>query len=316
MEVVLGIGDDSETSTVISVRVTPANTSEAWHLDNGHRINVRLQTDNGDLTEESVNLQIPQAYGVSVTGHEDAKGIGTDDQVEFALDIINDGNGDDTITVSVSDNLPAGWEITPMESTVTIANGDSRTQLFTLFSPAEFSDEVRVDITVTSENGESEIYEVNFQLAQITLRIEQSEIIELSDQYQEQVGDIVVRVHNDGFLSTEDSVIVYFREQNVDQNWSSQTIQIDARSYTDAVFTWEALEGANHRFEYYVEVAGSDAAQVSGELPDADFQMEFYISDEGVEQSNVLLPILVIGLLVFIIYAASQAVGNRGKAKL
>ena len=218
--------------------------------------------------------------------------------------------------VSVSDNLPAGWELTPMESTITIANGDSRTQLFTLFSPADFSDEVRVDITVTSENGESEIYEVNFQLAQITLRIEQSEIIELSDQYQEQVGDIVVRVHNDGFLSTEDSVIVYFREQNVDQNWSSQTIQIDARTYTDAVFTWEALEGANHRFEYYVEVAGSDAAQVSGELPDADFQMEFYISDEGVEQSNVLLPILVIGLLIFIIYAASQAVGNRGKAKL
>ena len=111
-------------------------------------------------------------------------------------------------------------------------------------------------------------------------------------------------------------MIVYFREQNVDQNWSSQTIQIDARTYTDAVFTWEALEGANHRFEYYVEVAGSDAAQVSGELPDADFQMEFYISDEGVEQSNVLLPILVIGLLIFIIYAASQAVGNRGKAKL
>ena len=83
---------------------------------------------------------------------------------------------------------------------------------------------------------------MNFQLAQITLRIEQSEIIELSDQYQEQVGDIVVRVHNDGFLSTEDSVIVYFREQNVDQNWSSQTIQIDARSYTDAVFTWKPLK--------------------------------------------------------------------------
>ena len=72
MEVVLGIGDDSETSTVISVRVTPANTSDAWHLDNGHRINVRLQTDNENLTE-SVNVQIPQAYGVSVIGHEDAK---------------------------------------------------------------------------------------------------------------------------------------------------------------------------------------------------------------------------------------------------
>jgi len=268
------------------------------------------------LTEESVNVQIPQTYGVSVTGHEDAKGIGTDDQVEFALDIINDGNGDDTITVSVSDNLPAGWDVTPMESTITIANGDSRTQLFTIFSPEDFSDEVRVDITVTSENGESEIYEVNFQLAQITLRIEESEIVELSDQYQEQVGDIVVRVHNDGFLSTEDSVIVYFRDQKAGGDWRQQSIQIDAQSHTDAVFTWEALEGAGQRFEYYVEIAGSDAEQVDGDLPAGDFPMEFFISDEDVEQSNVLLPILVIGLLVFIIYAASQAVGNRGKAKL
>ena len=316
MEVVLGIGDDSETSTVISVRVTPANTSEAWHLDNGHRINVRLQTDNGDLTEESVNVQIPQTYGVSVTGHEEGKGIGTDDQVEFALEITNDGNGDDTITVSVSDNLPDGWEVTPMESTITIANGDSRTQLFTMFSPEDFSDEVRVDITVTGENGDSEIYEVDFQLAQITLRIDESEIVELSDQYQEQVGDIVVRVHNDGFLSTEDSVIVYFRDQKQGGDWRQQSIQIDAQSYTDAVFTWEALEGAGQRFEYYVEIAGSDADQVDGDLPEGDFPMEFFISDEDVEQSNVLLPILVIGLLVFIIYAASQAVGNRGKAKL
>ena len=81
------------------------------------------------------------------------------------------------------------------------------------------------------------------------------------------------------------------------------------------------LEGANHRFEYYVEVAGSDANQVAGELPGEgtpeDFQMEFFISDEGVEQSNVLLPILVIGLVIFIIYGAGQMVGNRGgKAKL
>ena len=40
-------------------------------------------TDNGDLTEESVNIQLPQTYGISVTGHEDIRGIGTDDQVEF-----------------------------------------------------------------------------------------------------------------------------------------------------------------------------------------------------------------------------------------
>ena len=38
MEVVLGIGESSETSTTISVRVTPANESDAWHLDNGHRM--------------------------------------------------------------------------------------------------------------------------------------------------------------------------------------------------------------------------------------------------------------------------------------
>ena len=321
MEVVLGIGESSDTSTTISVRVTPANESDAWHLDNGHRINVRLQTDNGDLTEESVNIQLPQTYGISVTGHEDIRGIGTDDQVEFGLDITNDGNGDDTITISVSDNLPAGWEITPEESTFTIANGDMRTQLFTLFSPETFTDNVRVDITVTGEDGSSEIYEVTFQKAQIELTILQTDIIELSDQYQEQVGNLVVRVNNIGYLDTEESVIVYIREQNVDQDWRQETIQIDAQSYTDAVFEWEALEGANHRFEYYVEVAGSDANQVAGELPGEgtpeDFQMEFFISDEGVEQSNVLLPILVIGLVIFIIYGAGQMVGNRGgKAKL
>ena len=143
----------------------------------------------------------------------------------------------------------------------------------------------------------------------------------MSDQYQEQVGNLVVRVNNIGYLDTEESVIVYIREQNVEQDWRQETIQIDAQSYTDAVFEWEAQEGANHRFEYYVEVAGSDANQVAGELPGEgtpeDFQMEFFISDEGVEQSNVLLPILVIGLVVFIIYGAGQMVGNRGgKAKL
>ena len=69
------------------------------------------------------------------------------------------------------------------------------------------------------------------------------------------------------------------------EEWRSQTIQIDAQSSTEAVFPWEALEGTNHRFEYYVEVAGSDAEQVDGDLPEGDFPMKFQISDEGVEQT-------------------------------
>jgi hypothetical protein len=62
-EVTLGIGNNSndtsiQTSAVIGVRITVANQSSAWHLQEPHTLKVRLVTDGSPSSELAVSIQV------------------------------------------------------------------------------------------------------------------------------------------------------------------------------------------------------------------------------------------------------------------
>ena len=189
LKVDLGIGtnssDESVTNnSVVKARLTLPDVATAWHLQNGHTINVNLDTETGAGSAVSINVKIPQTYGFNITESTDELGIAPSGSRNFEFTLTNVGNGDDTFKIELADNIPAGWEITPTSSTMTIAKDTNRVQMFTAFAPADFTDgSFTISVTVTSEDETtSDSFDVTISSARIKLRVNQGEIITNSRQ--------------------------------------------------------------------------------------------------------------------------------------
>ena len=319
-DVVLGVGNDSSDTSVetigkVSVRINVANQSEAWHLEDAHTVKVRMSTVTGASSEISIDVQVPQTYGFEISEQETEIGIGESDNRQFGFMLTNTGNGDDSFTVSVSDNIE-GWEITPPSSVVTVAKDDSRSQAFTVFSPSTWDGSTKtVTVTVTSENGvDTESYEVELVQAMISLKWDDGAIQTASDTTADDENTQVrIPIENVGYRDATGSVIVYLTYQATGEEYNSTTISIPAQSTGIAVFDVGAMPNNKQRFEYRVEVVGEDANFTENGIEPGDFSIQFNIDEES--DDGLLFTLAIVALIGAILYGGVQMVRKGGNSK-
>ena len=94
------------------------NVSSSWSLDDGHQVSVQLESDAGLSSSTKSDVMTPQFYGFELSDVVEETGVSPGGQGSFSFIITNTGNGDDTYTIELADNLPEGWQITPTTSTL------------------------------------------------------------------------------------------------------------------------------------------------------------------------------------------------------
>lgn len=313
----MGIGANSSDDSVsndslIKARVTLPDAATVWHLENGHTVNINLATESGSESEISLNIQVPQVYGFNLTDATTEVGIAPSGNRNFEFTLTNIGNGDDTFTIEMADNIPEGWEITPTSSTMTLAKDTNRVQMFTAFAPADFTEgSFTITVTVTSEDGTStDSIDVIITSARIKLSVDQGDIITKSDQLSGVPGNLIVPVENFGTLDAT-SIIVYLTPQESGAEEMQTSITVPAGQTVDAVFNMNATTAGIHRFDVRVDVVGDDADDVDVEVEDFDFSMEYKINEDLGEES-ILFQIVILALIILVIYGGVKM--SRGKS--
>jgi hypothetical protein len=319
LEVTLGIGvnstDDSvSNNSIVKAKLTLPDTATVWHLENGHTININLDTDTGSGSEVSINVRVPQTYGFDLTGATEEVGIAPSGNRNFEFTLTNTGNGDDTFTIELADNIPTGWEITPTSSTMTIAKDTNRVQMFTAFAPADFTEgSFTVTVTATSEDGTtSDSFDVTISSARIKLRVNQGDIVTLSHQVADVPGNLVIPVENFGTLDAT-SIIVYLTPQDTGKE-VQVGIVVPAGETVNAVFEMSAVRAGIHRFDVRVDVIGDDADDVDVEVEDFDFGMEYQINEDLGDES-IFFQIAMFALVILVIYGGVKMSRNKGTTK-
>ena len=158
-EFTLGIGESEtdemiEQQTVVKARILLPNVSSSLSLEDGHKVTFEVNADSGLSNTSEMIVKIPQTYGFEISNAVEETGVSPGGTGTFSFTITNTGNGDDSFTIELADNLPEGWQITPTTSTLTISKDDQRTQQFSIFAPESFtSNEIEATVTITSEDG-------------------------------------------------------------------------------------------------------------------------------------------------------------------
>jgi hypothetical protein len=165
-------------------------------------------------------------------------------------------------------------------------------------------------VTVTSENGvDTESFDVELQQAMISLRFDQSDAVTASTHdADDEATQVVLPIENFGYLDATGSVIVYLTHTASGEEWST-TLTIPARSTVNAVFSVGAMEAPSQRFEYRVEVAGSDANYTAENITSDDFSLEYNIQSDTSENNWMIF--LIIAIIGLVVYAGVQ-MGKRG----
>ncbi|MBT3971894.1 MAG: hypothetical protein HOE92_06725 [Euryarchaeota archaeon] len=173
----LGIGDVPSNATLtanLEIRIQAPNASVSYALVDGHRVNVRLEAVNGQASELSVKVVLPQKYGIEWADAPESAGAGAGGEGTLDLIVGNNGNGDDSLLVEVDDSqLPEGWAISPLSTTITLAKDNDRLQTLVIHAPeGAASGEWPIGVTVTSEGGQVITHTAQIRLAKADLSIE------------------------------------------------------------------------------------------------------------------------------------------------
>ena len=319
IDVSLGIGDANTAavlSATVKVQITLPDVADAWKLENGHRMTMRLQTDLGESSQASVKVFIPQTYGFTVSDATEELGMSALVERQFSFDLTNDGNGQDTFTIELlQSGIPADWSVTPMTSTLTLSKDETRSQQFTVFAPASFTDGQDFDLTVyvnsESLSVDSEEVIVSIQKATIKLGLDEARIATESDLIADQAGAVRVPVTNDGLLDAP-SVIVYLTPPNGAE--LQQTISVPAGGEGVAVFDGLSFTFGNQRFAYRMEVAGAESESVE-EIPDeGDFSLEYNIQSSA-DGESAWMTLLIALLAILVVYGGVKTARSRGGTK-
>ncbi len=318
ISVSLGIGD-GDTPAVLSetvrVQITLPDVADAWKLENGHRMTMRLQTDLGESSQASVKVFVPQTYGFTVSEATEELGMSALVERQFSFDLTNDGNGQDTFTIELLESgVPADWSVTPMTSTLTLNKGETRTQQFTVFAPASFTEgdfDLTVYINSESENIDRGEVVVNIQKATIKLTLNTADIATASDLIAGQDGAVRVPVKNVGLLDAP-SVIVYLTPPGGAE--MSQSISVPAGGEGVAVFEGMNFNPGNQRFDYRMEVAGAEANSVEEIPEDDDFSLEYNIESTA-DGESAWMTLLIALLAILVVYGGVKTARSRGGTK-
>ena len=320
LEVRLGIGEDASTDDVdmtatLQVRVNLPDQNTSLSLQNGHSVGVTLVAETGEFTERTLTIRVPVIRGFDLATDDARVGIGSADVQALTTTLTNTGNGDSTYTFEIVENYDATlWEITPASSTITVAAGDTRTQVFNVRSDETFdSGKLDVTISVAELDGSSDSLTMTVVYAEISLSVNQSLAVQESDNTAEQDSTIIViPVTNSGERDAVNSVIVYARQQGVDAEYDQVSLTVPAGETVNAEFEVGKMTNGNKRFEFYLEVTGDDQdfaviaedTRGTGDEP-VDFQIRFNIESTTTDNSGIgqtVLALLVIGIVGLVVW--------------
>jgi hypothetical protein len=308
----LGIGDVDANATMngtVLARINLPSVEDAWHLENGHSLNVRFMADTGDMTEVSLNVAVPQYFEFNTTEVTETVGVSPAGSTTAGLTINNNGNGDDSFTYEVLDNLPDGWTVAPMNGVTTIAKDNMRDLAFTVSSDASFeSGEVLMTVRITSEDGESQDVEITIESARITLSFDDDKTRSRSNNYADvNPNNVVIVIENTG-LRTASEVTVYLKPKTSGVEYNL-TLSVAALSTQDFEFSLPAASQGIERFDVRVEVSGDDA-NFTTSTPEEDFGIEYVVQGSDDEDSSIIL-FTIIALTFIILYFGVKAAKSR-----
>ncbi len=266
VDMTLGIGANASEAVLtatVSVQITLPSVEDAWHLANGHRMTLRMETDLGEATQASVKVFVPQSYGFNVTDATELLGMTALVERTISFDVTNTGNGQESYSIELLESgVPEGWSVTPMTSTLTLSKDETRTQQFTVFAPESFAEgEFPLTIYVNSEDESfpTTTVEVVVQAANIDLVVLEKSIPSKSNDVANSPGSVVIPIENTGSLDAP-SVIVYLKPTTPSEmDELAVTISVPAGQTVDAEFTDLSFRQGNQRFELRVEVVGEES---------------------------------------------------------
>ena len=318
ISIALGIGDsttDAVLSQTVQVQITLPDIADAWKLANGHRMTMRMQTDLGESSQASVKIFVPQTYGFTVSDATEELGMSALVERQFSFDLTNNGNGQDSFTIELLESgVPEGWSVTPMTSTLTLNKDETRTQQFTVFAPASYTEgdfDLTVYVNSQSESVDSDEVVVSIQKATIKLTLDTAEIATQSDLIAGQDGAVRIPVKNVGLLDAP-SVIVYLVPPGGEE--MKQTISVPAGGEGVAVFEGQNFLPGNQRFDYRIEVAGAEADSVESKPADDDFSLEYNIESTA-DGESVWMTLLIALLAILVVYGGVKTARSRSGTK-
>ena len=326
IEVALGIGNNdtpAQLSATVTVQITLPSVEEAWSLENGHRMTVRMETDLGEATQASVKVFVPQSFSFEINDATDEIGMSALVERQFTFDVTNTGNGQDSFTIKLLESgVQEGWSVTPMTSTLTLSKGETRTQQFTVFAPESFTEggfDLTVYVNSEDETLPAQQVVVAVQAASIKLIVDEGDIKLESDNTANEAGVVRVPVENTGLLDAP-SVIVYLTpESPKSASEVAVTISVPAGEKAIAEFTDMSFAQGNQRFSIRVEVAGAEAMNPASvdsiTLPDGEsFSLE-YFTEVAADGESIWMTLLIVALGFLVIYGGVKTARSRGGAK-
>lgn len=123
-EIFLDIGEEKELKVKINV------SSEPSAGENRVTIKAKSKDDENFTAEKDLIVKIYQHYGVSINASEE-KPISKGDAIEYTVVLKNEGNGRDTINLTV-ENVPYGWNVTLDDYNPVVSGGSTRDVKVTL----------------------------------------------------------------------------------------------------------------------------------------------------------------------------------------
>jgi asparagine N-glycosylation enzyme membrane subunit Stt3 len=297
----LGIGDVAENATLeatVRARIVLPSVEAAWWLENGHDINIRFSADSGDLTEVSINVEVPQIYGFNTTDVSSTVGVAPGGSTTASLTINNNGNGDDSFTYEVLDNLPEGWIISPMNGVTTIAKENMRDLAFSVTSSPDFDDgQVTVTVRITSEDGVTqEDVEIVVESARIALSWNEDLSLSRSNGFADVDPNTVVIVIENNGLRPAQQVTVFLDSAGMSE--LNITLSVPPEGSTDFEFVLPMASQGITRYDVRAVVLGDDANYTTSTV-DGDFGIEYLV--QGSEDSSNPIVIISIIVLIFVI---------------
>ena len=306
----LGIGDVAGNATLeetVRARIVLPSVEAAWWLENGHDVNIRFSADSGDMSEVSLNVEIPQYYGFNVTDLSSTIGVGPGGTTTATMTINNNGNGDDSFTYEVLNNLPEGWTVTPMNGVTTIAKENVRDLAFSVTSAPDFEEgPITITVRITSEDGTTtEEYEIEVEAARIVLNFDEDLTKSRSNNYADVDPNTVIIVMENTGLRSAQLVTVYLDSDSISE--MNVTLTMPASTTTEFEFILPAASQGITRYDVRWEVLGDDFNFSNNDADNTeDFGIEYLVQGSE-ETSNPIVTIAIIGLIFVILYFGFKA---------
>ena len=314
---VLGIGDVAENATLettITARIVLPSVEEAWWLENGHDINIRFSADSGDMTEISLNVEVPQIYAFNYTEVSSPIGLAPGGTTTASLTINNNGNGDDSFTYEVRQS-PPGFTITPMNGVTTIAKDNMRDLAFTVTATPDFNaGPVDMTVRITSEDGLTyEDVEIEIEAARIELNWNEDLSLSRSNGFADVDPNTVVIVIENNGLRTAQNVTVFLDSAGMSEMLVN--LSVPAQGSTDFEFPLPMASQGITRYDVRAVVNGDDANYTIGSV-EGDFGIEYLVQGSD-DSSNPIVVVTIIALIFIILYfgfkASSRARGSGSR---